>query len=122
MKMPAMLSRLTVVAVLAAPLPATGFNLGFLHNAPASYFSERDWELLTAAVDRVLAGKQDGQPVSWENPESGHRGTVTAVNTTQDQGSTCRELKIYNQVEKASAQSYYRFCEQPDGSWKTVAP
>ena len=122
MKMPALLSGVLVAAALLAALPVSAFNLGFLHNAPASYFTERDWELLRGAVDQALETSEHGQSVTWENPESGHLGTVTAVKTTQQQNTLCRELKIYNEVEKASAESYYRFCKQSDGSWQAVAP
>jgi surface antigen len=122
MDRPAVFSRLLVAALLVVPLPVSSFNLGFLHNAPASYFTEQDWKLVSGAVNQALDMSEEGQAVTWENPETGHLGTVTAVKTTRKEGAPCCELKIYNKVEKASAESYHRFCKQPDGSWKTVTP
>jgi surface antigen len=109
-----------LVTLLLASPAGFGFNLGFLHDAPASYFTERDWELVKGAVEDALRDAADGETVDWNNPDSGHLGTVTVLKTTQQQGMTCRTLKIYNEVESRSGDSYHRFCQQADGSWKAV--
>ncbi len=122
MNLPAVCSWLLVAALLAAPLPVSSFNLTFLNNAPASHFTERDWELLRGAVNASLEASEDGTAVAWENPETGHLGRVTAVTSSERDGAPCRELEIYNKAKTASGNSRYLFCKQPDGSWKAVAP
>jgi surface antigen len=112
--------RWMVAVLLWVPLPALSFNLKFLRDAPASSFTERDWELIRGAVQRALQTAQDGHTISWKNPASGHLGSVTPVRTSQEQSGLCRVLKIHNQSQKASAESYHRFCKQSDGGWKAA--
>lgn len=62
-----------------------------------------------------------GQTIAWDNPESGHRGTVTPVREGHtSSGGVCREYKqsiiIDNQNETATG----RACQNADGSWSVV--
>ena len=81
-----------LVTLLLASPAGFGFNLGFLRDAPASRFTERDWELVKGAVEQALSDAADGETVDWKNPDSGHLGSVTALKTTQQQGMACRTL------------------------------
>lgn len=63
-----------------------------------------------------------GQTISWDNPESGHHGTVTPIRQGRNAstGGVCREYKqsiiIDNQNETATG----RACQNSDGSWSVV--
>jgi len=60
-----------------------------------------------------------GDTITWNNPDSGHSGTVTPVRDgTSSSGQYCREFQqtvvIGGQVEEG----YGVACRQPDGTWR----
>ena len=62
------------------------------------------------------------QTIAWNNPESGHSGTVTPVRdgiSTQT-GAYCREYQTTVTVAGKTEAAYGTACQQPDGSWKVV--
>lgn len=62
-----------------------------------------------------------GQTIRWNNPNSGHYGTVTPTRDGYaDNGDYCREFQQTIVVGGQSQQGYGRACRQPDGSWKIV--
>jgi hypothetical protein len=99
-------------------VPAQAVNLKWLEHAPVRFFSDADWALATAAVDDALANPEDGTPVQWNNPDSGHRGSATALGTLKRDGRTCRQLALENEARGMSGRSVFLYCLQPDGEWK----
>lgn len=99
-------------------VPAQAVNLRWLEHAPVRFFSDADWALATAAVDDALANPADGMPVQWTNPDTGHRGSATALGTLERDGRTCRELALENEARGMSGRSVFLYCRQPDGEWK----
>ncbi|MBI2977590.1 MAG: glycine zipper 2TM domain-containing protein [Rhodospirillales bacterium] len=63
-----------------------------------------------------------GQTIAWNNPDTGNRGTVTAVRdgTNMQSGAYCREYQTTVQVGGKSESAYGTSCRQPDGSWQIV--
>jgi surface antigen len=62
-----------------------------------------------------------GQQISWNNPESGHSGTITPRREGNDTaGNYCREYQQTVQVGGKTEQAYGTACRQPDGTWKVV--
>jgi len=58
---------------------------------------------------------------TWRNPDTGHAGTFTPVETYQtDQGQYCREYVQTVYVGGEKQQAYGTACRQPDGSWKII--
>ncbi|MDR3423526.1 MAG: RT0821/Lpp0805 family surface protein [Alphaproteobacteria bacterium] len=63
-----------------------------------------------------------GQMVTWNNPDSGHSGTIVAVSDGYaDNGAYCREFRQTVAIRGQRKQGYAKACQQPDGSWK-IAP
>ncbi|HYB09312.1 MAG TPA: RT0821/Lpp0805 family surface protein [Alphaproteobacteria bacterium] len=63
-----------------------------------------------------------GQSSAWQNPDTGHSGTVTPVRTYQtDAGQYCREFQQTVTISGQTQQAYGTACRQPDGSWKIVS-
>ncbi len=61
----------------------------------------------------------DGKSVNRENSDTGNRGRVTPLKTGKHEGRTCRLLEISNTPACGESNiARYRFCRQPDGSWK----
>lgn len=65
---------------------------------------------------------QLGQSVSWNNPESGHAGSVTAVRDGKQAqtGAYCREFKTAVTIDSQTEEAFGTACQQADGSWKIV--
>ncbi len=62
-----------------------------------------------------------GEPIAWNNPESGNYGEVVATKDGYtESGNYCREFqqKVYIGGREESA--YGTACQQPDGSWQIV--
>ena len=83
---------------------------------------ERDKKMAAEAQQKALESAPSGAPVSWQNPDNGHKGTVTPVKTYQtSSGQYCREFQSDITIEGKSEKAYGTACRQPDGSWKIVS-
>lgn len=62
-----------------------------------------------------------GETITWQNPETGHHGSVTPVREGQSEsGKYCREYRQRIIVDGREQAGYGTACQQPDGSWKIV--
>lgn len=62
-----------------------------------------------------------GETISWNNPDSGHSGTVTPVRDGRTQsGAYCREYRQTVVIDGRSEEAYGTACQQPDGTWRIV--
>ena len=60
-----------------------------------------------------------GQPITWNNPDSGHSGSITPVRDgTASNGQYCREYQHKVVIDGKEQSAYGTACRQPDGSWK----
>jgi len=58
---------------------------------------------------------------TWRNPDSGHHGSITPVETYQSsEGKYCREYVQTVYIGGEKQQAYGTACRQPDGSWKII--
>ena len=90
----------------------------FGHNIGAK-LDERDRLLMGETVQQTLEKAPDNSTGSWNNPNSGHSGTVVPTQTYQaTNGQYCREFQTSVVVGGETQQGYGRACRQPDGSWK----
>ena len=63
-----------------------------------------------------------GTRITWNNPETGHRGTVTPLGESRapTTGAYCREYQQTVVVGGRTERAYGTACRQPDGSWKVT--
>ena len=62
-----------------------------------------------------------GETIAWNNPDTGHSGTVTAKRDGYDtNGDYCREFQQTITVGGKTEQAYGIACRQPDGSWRII--
>ncbi len=62
-----------------------------------------------------------GETISWNNPETGNRGTITPIRDgTSRTGRYCREYQQEVFVGGRRESAYGTACQQPDGSWEIV--
>ena len=64
-----------------------------------------------------------GEPIVWDNPETGNHGTVTAIREGQekDSGDYCREYQTEIVVGGKIEEGYGTACRREDGSWEIVS-
>ncbi|MGE5503156.1 MAG: RT0821/Lpp0805 family surface protein [Actinomycetota bacterium] len=62
-----------------------------------------------------------GHSITWNNPDTGHSGTITPVREGADaSGNPCREFQQQVTIDGRSQSAYGTACHQPDGSWKII--
>lgn len=113
-----LIGAMALAVAMALPQAVSAAQWNWLRDAPANFLTEQDWEILGSTVDQVLATGDDGTEVPWENPETGHGGTVTPLDTTDEEGVICRKARVFNSAGGVTNTGTYRFCRQPDGTWK----
>ena len=105
-----------LLSVIASAGLAQNFN--FLGKGPIAYLNEADEALLRAAFDEALDEKADGDTVEWQNPDSGHGGTIKMLGTHEDYGTTCRILRTHTKAAGREGGGDYRLCKAEDDSWQ----
>jgi surface antigen len=86
-----------------------------------NYLDERDKKMAADSAARALESSPSGQPVAWQNPDSGNSGTITPVRTYQSAGTYCREYQQTVTIGGKPEQTYGTACRQPDGSWRIAS-
>jgi len=73
------------------------------------------------AVDQAY-GAPLNQTISWNNPESGHHGTVTPIREGRNAstGGVCREYKQSIFIDGQAQTAVGRACQNSDGTWSVV--
>jgi len=84
------------------------------------FFTDADWQMLSAKSDEALNKGEDGQEYSWSNPDSGSSGSFVAGPAADRGGQSCRLMTIVTQAGTASNTSQFTFCRQENGEWRIV--
>ncbi|MFA7275973.1 MAG: RT0821/Lpp0805 family surface protein [Pseudobdellovibrionaceae bacterium] len=62
-----------------------------------------------------------GETISWNNPDSGHSGTITPTNEGHSSnGRYCREYSQTIYVDGKQQTGVGQACQNPDGTWQIV--
>lgn len=100
---------------------AAGTILGALIGHEVGASLDRADQLAAAKAEHTAYAAPLGQPIAWNNPESGHSGTITPIREGQDQGGNyCREFQQTIVVNGKNEQATGAACRQPDGTWKLM--
>ncbi len=85
--------------------------------------SPSDFPRLALAADGVMQSKSVGKLNAWNNPETGHAGTVQFILRYTSQGNECRKLWYINntsadvrrvwEVNVCKFQSMWRLAQKP---------
>ena len=78
-----------------------------------------------AALERTtqtsLESSPSGTSSTWNNPDSGHYGSVTPEPAYKSSdGRYCREYQQTVVIDGQTQNAYGTACRQPDGSWQVV--
>jgi surface antigen len=90
----------------------------WLEKSPVSYFTPEDKHIMRKTARDVLENGKDGTKVSWENPETGHSGSITPISNTKRADLTCRKTRFFNSAEGLTSIQLHLLCKQADGTWK----
>lgn len=87
----------------------------------SSAYADDDIWLLEDCTQDSLENARTNQATVCENPDTGSFGSVTPVETFQDQhGQYCREYEQTIVIEGREHRAYGTACREPDGSWQIV--
>ena len=104
-------------------LVATGAGVligGLIGSEIGRTMDEQDRMQANQAVTQAHQAPR-GETIVWNNPDSGHSGTVTPVRDgTSSSGLYCREFQQTITVSGRTETAYGTACRQPDGTWKIV--
>lgn len=114
--------RAVLVAVMLASPVAGAASLGWMKGEAASFFTDRDWELVGEALAATLDSAGDGETRAWENDRSGARGRMTVLGTETRGDLTCRRLRVEATAKGSSSSHQYRFCRREGGDWAIGQP
>ena len=98
---------------------AAGTLVGaFVGGALGRNLDQRDQVYHANATERALDYGRPGEPITWNNPETGNYGAVRPgpIYTAPD-NSYCREYEQTIYVNGRAERGYGTACRQPDGAW-----
>ena len=79
-----------------------------------------DMMYASQATEQAYAA-EIGETINWENPETGHRGSITPVREGHtESGDYCRQYQQTIVVDGQAETAYGIACRQADGSWVLV--
>lgn len=101
---------------------AVGTLLGALVGGEIGRSMDRADQLAAQQAYQQAQTAPIGEPITWQNPDNGHYGSVTPVREgTHDQtGEYCREFQQTVTIGGRQEDAYGVACRQPDGSWRIV--
>ena len=102
-------------AVIIGSALAGGLLGGYIGNR----LDSRDKAMAAEAAQRAFDSNPTGQPSVWNNPDSGHSGSITPTKTYQlATGQYCRMYTQTINIGNEPQQTYGTACRQPDGTWQ----
>lgn len=98
---------------------AYAVNMQYLKYSPVAAFTSEDFAMLQTTGKKALEENKDGQLSEWKNPQTGHSGSITPLNSKTIDGMHCRKVRFLNRTANISGQAIYTFC-QVDEQWKIL--
>lgn len=98
-----------------------GALLGSLAGSSIGQSLDRADQMYMQRATQTAHAAPVGETISWNNPQSGHSGTITPTRDgTTKSGRYCREYQNTVTVGGRKENAYGTVCQQPDGSWEVV--
>jgi surface antigen len=101
---------------------AAGTLLGaFLGSEVGKSLDRADAVYASRAEYQALEYAPSGHATEWRNPDTGHYGSVTPIETYESTGGAyCREFQHQAQIGGRTRDVYGTACRTPDGQWQAV--
>jgi surface antigen len=92
---------------------------GLMGSSAGRSLDRADQLMMERTTQAALEHTRTGTTSTWNNPDTGHQGTVTPAKTFQkSSGEYCREYTQTITVGGKKQDAYGTACRQPDGSWR----
>lgn len=114
-------SAITAMVAIFLSVPVQSQTYKWLDTSPIKFFTDQDWEIMRSTARQTLDGADDGTTATWSNPETEASGSITVINTYEEEGRRCRRTKFFNSARGLTGSGIFRLCKIEDGSWK-IAP
>ena len=96
-----------------------GIGLGaMVGQSIGQQLDERDRILMGQTFNHTMEKAPTNAIGQWQNPDTGHGGSVTPTRTFDTQTGPCREFTQTVSIGGQMEQAYGTACRQADGSWK----
>jgi surface antigen len=103
----------------AGAIVGAGVGGALLGGFVGNRLDARDKRMAAEAAQKAFEDNRTGQTSVWNNPDSGHSGSVTPTRTYQlANGQYCREYTQTVSIGGEKHQAYGTACRQPDGTWQ----
>jgi len=101
---------------------AAGALIGAMMGSEAGASLDRADQAYMERAQTQAQAAPIGEPIVWNNPDSGPTGTVVATRegVTQTSGKLCREYRHTVYVGGEQQDAYGTACREEDGSWTIV--
>jgi len=94
---------------------------GFLGNQVATQLTCQDQQSVYSTTQNTLEDYPTGKSATWNNPDSGHWGTVTPIQTYQNEArQNCRQFEQTIYIDSAPETGTGVACRQADGTWRII--
>jgi len=92
---------------------------GLMGNKIGKSLDCKDLEYHGNTTQNSLETQRSGTTTTWQNPDSGHSGTVTPTRTyVADDGNPCRDFNQTIMVDGQEEDIAATACRQSDGTWQ----
>ena len=96
-----------------------GISLGAMVGSNiGQQLDERDRILMGQTFNHTMEKAPINATGQWQNPDTGHGGSVTPTRTFETQTGPCREFTQTVSIGGKTEEAYGTACRQADGSWK----
>ncbi len=102
---------------------AVGTLAGAMIGSEIGKSLDRADQLAMAEAERKAHTAPIGEKIVWNNPDSGHSGSVTPIRDGRNaqNNAYCREYQTTVLIDGEEQAAFGRACQQPDGTWKVVS-
>jgi len=111
------LALLFALAAIGSPADAQMGPLA--RNSPYERFNDKDTRIFEEYRNKALDEAPDQQTMSWENPDTKHRGDFTILKTVKKDGNTCREMRMRTEADGRKGDAVLNWCKI-DGKWRLL--
>jgi surface antigen len=92
---------------------------GLIGSEIGASLDRADMQYLNSTTQNALEQTGTGTTSTWQNPDSGHAGSITPTRTYQTAGGQyCREFTQVVNIGTEKANAVGTACRQPDGTWR----
>lgn len=95
---------------------------GYVGNRYGESLDCQDQQYHSQTAHEALEYQPSGRPASWNNPDSGHSGSITPTRTWQrDTGQYCRDYTQSIVIDGKAEEAKGTACREDDGTWRIVS-